>query len=880
MATAEELLAAVYLHEHAVTDSDSYFLIDPVTRKLENTARKKNVIMQHDHDSECFTFELPRYVEGHDMTLCNSILVHWNNIDGETGEETAESTDITDLRVNPDNEETVICSWLISRNSTQRVGTLNFLVQYKCVDEEGVATYEWHTDIYDSIEIRKSRNNGPQSVIEYTDILEQWRARLFGAGESVITDINTTAETQLSAIESKGAVQLTAITNEAATQKANIEAKGAATLATIPAEYTELYNLANSAERTKSDAITREAEGSMITITDSSNDYIRDLKVYGKTTQVTTKGKNLFDKNLDNITLLDKTESPHYGYELNLPAGTYTVSCANSYNAYIYASVYNGVTVGETVYVVLPTELRTGTFTLNDGDTLYIYNAVNVNYGLGGESTTKSIFNACQIQVEAGDKATSYEPYSNGIPSPSPEFPQEIMFVDNPIVHVSGKNILNNRAIDKTANGITFTVNTDKSVTINGTSTSSVFLDLDTTSPIGLAGTELIASLGGNGDVVMNVGYFTVDGYVNDCIVGVTADEQTFVYPADAKKMRVYIYAGTGSTFDNVTVYPMIRLAANVDNTYEPYTGSSITLTSTLHGIPVSEGGNYTDSDGQQWICDEVDLVRGVYVQRIYKHTLTGTEYWAKTNVNDLFQASTPLPVKSSWVAGYCTHYGVKTTYNGSGKPYFRMTEGGTLLYYEDVIEKYTTLDEWKTFLANQVANQSPVEIVYVLATPIETPLSEAEIVAFKYARTNYPNTTILNDKGAYMSAKYNADTLIFLRDNQPKPAYEQIAAAIRDYLDANGIRIPSEARIGEVSLPASAWVGSNYLYSQVVSIDGATKYSQVDLTPSIEQLAIFYEKDVAFVTENDDGVVTVYAIGQKPTSDYVIQVTMTEVVV
>lgn len=85
-------------------------------------------------------------------------------------------------------------------------------------------------------------------------------------------------------------------------------------------------------------------------------------------------------------------------------------------------------------------------------------------------------------------------------------------------------------------------------------------------------------------------------------------------------------------------------------------------------------------------------------------------------------------------------------------------------------------------------------------------------------------------------------------------------------------------ARIAYVDLLAANWVGSTSPYSQVVEIDGVTENSQVDLTPSIEQLVIFYEKDLGFVTENEDGVVTVYAIGQKPENDYTIQVTITEV--
>lgn len=89
-----------------------------------------------------------------------------------------------------------------------------------------------------------------------------------------------------------------------------------------------------------------------------------------------------------------------------------------------------------------------------------------------------------------------------------------------------------------------------------------------------------------------------------------------------------------------------------------------------------------------------------------------------------------------------------------------------------------------------------------------------------------------------------------------------------------------SPASIATISLPASGWVGSGNLYSQVVDVPGATENSQVDLTPSVEQLAIFYEKDLTFVTENEGGVVTVYAIGQKPTNDYTMQVTITEVIV
>ncbi len=87
-----------------------------------------------------------------------------------------------------------------------------------------------------------------------------------------------------------------------------------------------------------------------------------------------------------------------------------------------------------------------------------------------------------------------------------------------------------------------------------------------------------------------------------------------------------------------------------------------------------------------------------------------------------------------------------------------------------------------------------------------------------------------------------------------------------------------SKPKIREVTLLASAWVGKDNIYQQVVEIEGVTENSQVDLTPTVQQLLVFHDKDISFVTENEGGVVTVYAIGQKLTNDYTFPVTITEV--
>jgi hypothetical protein len=103
---------------------------------------------------------------------------------------------------------------------------------------------------------------------------------------------------------------------------------------------------------------------------------------------------------------------------------------------------------------------------------------------------------------------------------------------------------------------------------------------------------------------------------------------------------------------------------------------------------------------------------------------------------------------------------------------------------------------------------------------------------------------------------------------------------AILKTLTVNGVtyKVATPVPVVNITLAASAWVGEGNLYSQVVLIAGVTENSQINLTPSVEQLAIFYEKDITFLTENDGGVVTVYVIGQKPQNDYVIPANIVEV--
>lgn len=85
--------------------------------------------------------------------------------------------------------------------------------------------------------------------------------------------------------------------------------------------------------------------------------------------------------------------------------------------------------------------------------------------------------------------------------------------------------------------------------------------------------------------------------------------------------------------------------------------------------------------------------------------------------------------------------------------------------------------------------------------------------------------------------------------------------------------------KLAEITLLAADWKGAVSPYSQVAAVEGVSVNSIVDLQLSVEQVGTFYEKGIALSAENDGGVITVHAIGSKPTEDCTIQATIMEVV-
>ena len=207
-----------------------------------------------------------------------------------------------------------------------------------------------------------------------------------------------------------------------------------------------------------------------------------------------------------------------------------------------------------------------------------------------------------------------------------------------------------------------------------------------------------------------------------------------------------------------------------IATTYEPYKGQTITIETPngLRGVPVSTGGNYTDANGQKWICDEIDLTRGVYVQRVGKYEYTGEESWVKSTAQNQalidagmvrYDARVPQYPKAGAVAvlsSHCLFAGLNSYDKTSGMGVWVSADSSYLEVR--IVVDMDTVDELRTWLAEQYDSGTPVTVLYILATPIETSLSEEELAAYNALHTYRGHTTVTNDASAYMELEYAMD--------------------------------------------------------------------------------------------------------------------------
>lgn len=188
-----------------VSDKDYHFLINPIDRSItpypDSTANalgatNKVKVVQYDHNSEIFTMEIPRFVEGHDMWQCNRIEVHFLNMgDGGTSEGIHLIDIDTGVKLISGDPDRLQFAWPLSMAATKYAGTLSFAIRFACTspaessnegeDVEAELLYAWSSLPYSKIQVGKSINNAEVILEKYQDILAQWEYKLAVGVQSV-----------------------------------------------------------------------------------------------------------------------------------------------------------------------------------------------------------------------------------------------------------------------------------------------------------------------------------------------------------------------------------------------------------------------------------------------------------------------------------------------------------------------------------------------------------------------------------------------------------------------------------------------------------------------------------------------------------------------
>lgn len=733
MATADELLSG--------SVADKTLIIDNDLRTIRIPSSVSNLGVESDDEVLRLKFKMPRYITGVDLSTF-SIRINYANANNECDVYT-----VSDAAVGA---ETIMFSWLVGPNATKYKGTTRFIVCAVKLNSEGTIDKEYNTTIA-SLPVLEGLETNQRAVSKYSDLIEQWRAELFGIGD--------TEEANMIAVSEE--------------QQAVLENKGAEVLATIPEDYTTAYNNSEEAVRTKGDAVVCSTQGEAITVSDSSDDHLRGLKVFGKTTQITTTGKNLIRNELYTMTTngLTITVHPDKTFTVNGTATTGTfLTIHTDFNPGAGEYILSGCpsTGGVSKYILYMTDTENGFYAQDVGNgykfthpgdvapdvRLAVYEGVTVNNAL-----FKPMIRSASIED------TTYEPYSDGVASPTPEWPQELSSVENPQVDIYGKNLLDwDNVLDALklgadSSGATLTVK-DGSVSLSGTPTVNFVQANNWLTEVSESwrGKKMYLRATITGTEPYMIMYFKDD---SNRSLGAASLTQTGVVeftmpPTAAFVLFAFCLNKKTVNTECTAVYSDLYLGVE-DTEYEEHkTAQFISVPYTLRGIPVSKDGNYTDPTGQQWICDEVDFERGVFVQRLTTKVLDGITirpYQAAHNTGQNYCAVYPVdnaynsPVMSNkykfspinWSNSDKTLYGI-----------------GTAIIIND--SRFDSEDNISSIFGNELP-----EITYVLATPIETPLTQEEIAAFKALRSNCLNTTVLNDSGATMELKYNADTKTYL---------------------------------------------------------------------------------------------------------------------
>lgn len=464
-------------------------------------------------------------------------------------------------------------------------------------------------------------------------------------------------------------------------------------------------------------------------ITDSDNGKIMDMVLYGKSEQKSTMGKNLLKlsepnahegtngllptMNADGSISVTGTSTSTWSNITKTNNECHTDNATYTFSADKNSDVVIGLKLGRTklddanyqIHRIMQNQLSCTFETGASNEYCSLF--------LEGLTVGKSYNFTIYPMLELGTEATAYEPYTGGQPSPSPDYPQEIKSVVNPIVKVCGKNLLpfpySNTS--KTQNGVTFDVQNDGTIHIYGTASAVTYFNFSTNIEWG---SEDFSNTNEKYKLVGNL-----------------------FYNANNKILSYVVYEGVTCDF---ILKPMVVLNTETDLTYEPYHEQTATLPYVLNAIPVNSGGNVT-IDGQQYVADYVDVEREKLVRIVSPVAATDSgdireynnsyqvlinKYIKNTTDNKigmiLCDKLRPASANDVWTG---TADNIVSTHSGeSNRITFRCAT------------KANDKDSALKFIKS-------CKIYIVLAEPEEIDLTPEEIAAFKALATYYPVTNI-----------------------------------------------------------------------------------------------------------------------------------------
>lgn len=764
MTEAEKLLQETKSAVVAETQTEDICVIDSDLRIIDIPEQFKVLGVESDKDVRAMQFRVPKTYKGTDLSAF-TISVNYQNARGMKGRYI-----VTDKKVSGDQIE---FSWTVGKTATVYRGDTRFIVCMRLIGSDGVIKKEFNTTLATMTVLEGLEVDNPVIEQEEKDIIAQ-----------LLQIVDDKSKEAVQAVTAEGTKQIKAV--QAAAQEIAADREQ---IKTNKADITDL-------RQTKAGAIINSAKGERIAVGDSSDAFFEGLKLFGKSEQVRTEGYQLFDASKI------PTKSAGGATVTNNGDGSFTISgsgnlTGNFTNSHVLSNEEakklfkaGRVTLkGDKTYPFVYMRIKNTAGLIKELKTLDVDSeryldltsehinseGFHVSFGIYGNSGSAIIPGTVKPMVYQDGDGT-WEPFTGGKPSPSMDYkqdPESSGDGGNIGLEVFGKNLCPISSMtDRKDNPSGSIYLTDMPICEKYTLSCNVTKYQDDTRTHTRITIILRYSDGTNKEFCSSkdTDNSERDGVKRFKTVTATLDKHKKLIGITIIALDYSIYEGTLHA-----IAENIQMECGSGATdFVPYQDLRSTPLSTpngLLGLPVDSGGNYTDSNGQKWICDEMDFKRGKYVQRINKAVFDGSddENWSEftgvnlTKTKRFASAPYAIPAVDKSLVDSCITNRFLYLRNDSDKEHFRLsTSNGVfnqvvLFTNVDTVSDVNALKNW--------LKANPVEILVPLAAPIETDIPEETMTAYRNLYTNYPSAVIQNDSGAGMEVEYVADTKQFILD-------------------------------------------------------------------------------------------------------------------